>query len=171
MAAYFLAKSNGIMPHLKLMKLLYLADRQSLDQYEFPITGDKFYSLDYGPVLSKTKALLDGDVVAGVWDNWIADKADHKVSLKKNITRSELVNLSDADIAIIDEVWHQFGHMNQWEISQYTHDNCKEWKDPKGSSLPINIKEILTALGKDKDIVDNVAQQIEEQEYLRAILS
>lgn len=171
-AAYFLLQSNGTMSHLKLMKLLYLADRLSLDSYEFTITGDKFYSLDYGPVLSKTKDLLDGNTIGNIWQKWITDKSDHKVELvNRSIHRDDLINLSDADIGIIDTIWHEYGHMDQWEIAQFTHDNCKEWKNPNGSSLPIKLQDILLALGRNRHDAKNIVQQIEEQEYLNALLS
>ena len=39
-AALFLLKAGGPMPHLKLMKLLYIADRESYRRRGSPITGD-----------------------------------------------------------------------------------------------------------------------------------
>ena len=49
-SAYLLHKAGGTMEHLKLMKLLYLADRLSWKEYDKSITGDEYYSLPYGPV-------------------------------------------------------------------------------------------------------------------------
>lgn len=51
-SAYLLHKAGGTMEHLKLMKLLYLADRLSWKEYDKSITGDDYYSLPY-PVISK----------------------------------------------------------------------------------------------------------------------
>jgi uncharacterized phage-associated protein len=39
---------------LKLLKLMYLADRKSLLETGVPITGDSISALDKGPVLSQT---------------------------------------------------------------------------------------------------------------------
>ena len=36
------------MPHLKLMKLMYLADREAVRTCGFPITGDRFVSMPQG---------------------------------------------------------------------------------------------------------------------------
>jgi uncharacterized phage-associated protein len=57
-AAFFLPKEGGEMFLLKLMKLLYLSERESFARFECSISGDKFYSLPHGPVLSRTKELI-----------------------------------------------------------------------------------------------------------------
>src|SRR3954470_18953244 len=53
-AALLVAEAGGRMSKLKLIKLLYIADREALKNWERPITGDDPFSLDYGPVLSTT---------------------------------------------------------------------------------------------------------------------
>ena len=76
MAAYFLYKRGGRMSHLKLMKLLYLADRESLRLYGLSMTGDCLVSMPHGPVLSMTLNLMDGDVESGPngWESLISAK-------------------------------------------------------------------------------------------------
>ncbi|MDD9800064.1 MAG: DUF4065 domain-containing protein [Gammaproteobacteria bacterium] len=67
------------------------------------------------------------------------DKAGRQVQLKKkNITRRDLKEMSECDMEVMDAVWNEFGHLDQWEIRDYTHTHCAEWEDPGGSSLPIN---------------------------------
>ena len=75
-AGYFLTKSAGRMPHLKLMKLMYLADREALRQYGRPMTFDNFVALPHGPVLSRTLDLIHDDVESEAWSSWIADFLD-----------------------------------------------------------------------------------------------
>lgn len=51
MAAYLLLKRGGRMAYLKLMKLLYLANRQSMIRHGRMMGEDKLYSMpDYGYV-------------------------------------------------------------------------------------------------------------------------
>ena len=64
-AAWFLRQQGGRMPHLKLVKLMYLADRQSLDEHGFPITGVLAVSMPHGPVLSMTLNVVKCHVAAG----------------------------------------------------------------------------------------------------------
>ncbi|HTH08426.1 MAG TPA: Panacea domain-containing protein, partial [Acidovorax sp.] len=53
-AACLLHKAGGSLSVLKLMKLMYLAERRSLKKYGDTITGDAFVSMPHGPVLSMT---------------------------------------------------------------------------------------------------------------------
>ena len=56
-AAYLLHRAGGTMPIDKLMALLYLAERLSLQRYGEPLTGDRLVSMPHGPVLAETYAL------------------------------------------------------------------------------------------------------------------
>jgi Protein of unknown function (DUF4065) len=51
-AAFFALKQGGQIHVLKLTKLVYLSDREFMDRYDIPITGDKLVSMDHGPVNS-----------------------------------------------------------------------------------------------------------------------
>lgn len=42
------------MPKLTLLKLLYIADRESLFNYGYTITGDTMIAMKFGSVLSAT---------------------------------------------------------------------------------------------------------------------
>jgi len=57
-AAFFLHKAGGQMSKVKLMKLLYLAERESYRRYGEPISGDTLLSTPGGPVLSTTQNLM-----------------------------------------------------------------------------------------------------------------
>ncbi|MEE3701578.1 type II toxin-antitoxin system antitoxin SocA domain-containing protein, partial [Mannheimia haemolytica] len=41
--AYLLHKAGGTMEHIKVMKLLYLADRLSWQRYGYSISNDEYY--------------------------------------------------------------------------------------------------------------------------------
>jgi uncharacterized phage-associated protein len=51
-AAYLLKRRGGKMSYMKLIKLLYFADRVALSRFGRPITTDRYVSMDRGPVLS-----------------------------------------------------------------------------------------------------------------------
>ncbi|XZO01656.1 MAG: Panacea domain-containing protein [Microcoleus sp.] len=60
-AAAILLKLHGRpMKHLGLLKMLYIADRFALQRMEQPIIGDRYVSMDYGPVLSGVYDLIQG---------------------------------------------------------------------------------------------------------------
>jgi len=173
MAAFFLGKRGGTMSHLKLMKLLYLADREAMEQFEFPISGDHMVSMPHGPVLSMTLNYMDGNIESspGGWEEWISAKDNHELSVRQPVQREALDELSDADIEILETVWAKFGHMNRWEIRDYTHDNCPEWSDPNGSSGPISPKDVFLALGRSSDVAEELDADIEAERSLNRLFA
>lgn len=173
MAAYLLAKGESTMPHLKLMKLLYLADRRSMNDFGYPISGDKVVAMPHGPVLSMTLDHINGFAISceDGWESWISDKADHRVSLKRTPSIDILDELSAADRTTLDATWAEFGHMGQWEIRDYTHDHCSEWRDPNESQFPISYMDIFRALGKSPEVALELSARIEAKQSMDRILA
>ena len=165
MAAYLLSRQKGRMNYLKLMKLLYLADRESMKRHGLPISGDRFVSMDHGPVLSQTFNLVKGAVrfAEHGWNYWIADRADYDVSLKRKVHRESLDELSEANLEVLGDVYAKFGKMDQWKLVDYTHRYCREWEDPKGSSTPIDYESIFKALGRTPAQARKLGERIERQ--------
>ena len=85
-AGYILFKEAGqTMQILKLMKLLYFVDRLSLERYGEPTSFDNIVAMPHGMVLSQTYDLSSGSShsITGGWDEWIGDRENHNLSLKK----------------------------------------------------------------------------------------
>lgn len=172
-AAYFLHKRGGQMSHLKLMKLLYLADRESMGVYGQPISEDRMVSMPHGPVLSQTYDLMLGSTPSSPegWESLIADIQDHQVKLRRPVQPDELGRLSDADIDILDRIWDQFGHMTRWQIRDYTHDHCPEWEDPKGSSKPLNPAKVFQALGRSPEEAKELAADLQAKRRVDSVFA
>ena len=173
-AAYFAQRQGGIINVLKLTKLLYLADRESLRQFGRPITYDLPVSMPHGPVLSRSKDLMDGFVggAAGAqWDEWMNARANHDISVKRQFDRNDLKELSDADMDVLASVWQKFGAMDQWTLRDWTHENCSEWKDPEGSSVPIDDVSRLRGVGYSPDQARQLAAEIRHERELDALFA
>ena len=56
--------------------------------------------------------------------------------------------------------------MGKWEIRDWTHENCAEWKDPKGSSNPISYEALARALGFDEASAIELAAQIQAEQEI-----
>lgn len=174
-AAWFLTQAGGTMPHLKLMKLMYLSDREAMRSYGFPMTGDHFVSMPHGPVLSNTLSHINDEAASspdGGWDTWISDKANYEVALVRKPGANDLDALSRADLKVLDTIWAEFGKMNKYQIRDYTHDpkNCPEWKDPKGSSYPIAYSTVFEALGFPASLAASMAAEIQAQHTISKAL-
>jgi len=157
-AAYFLKLQGSKMPHLKLMKLLYLAERAALLKLGHPITFDSCVSMPFGPVLSMTLNLIHGDVeLSGYWNKAITPPTNHEVELLDDPGDD---NLSEAEIEIINCVFKEHGTKDQWELKEFTH-TLEEWQDPKGSAIKIEYKEILKAGGMTESEIESILEDIE----------
>jgi len=165
MASYLLIKRGGRMSYMKLLKLLYLAEREALVRWGESMSGDKFVSMPHGPVMSSTYELIQGG--GTMWGNFIASEANYEVSLKDEILEDDLDELSLSETKILDRVFEEFGAMRRWEIVKYTHEHCKEWQDPDGSSFPIKAIDILLAKGVSDSSATSLLQQGAEQTQLK----
>lgn len=174
-AACLLHWAGGRLPVLKLMKLMYLAERESLKRFGDSITGDAFVSMPHGPVLSMTYGHLNGEYRAheGGWSSWVTDRANYEVALKDaSMVRSpdeDLLALSESDVECLDAVWKEFGHWDKYRLRDYTHSGaCPEWEDPHGTSRPIPPARIFKALGFSPQQIDAMSQRLREQRYVDA---
>lgn len=169
MAAYLLHRCGGRTEYIKILKLMYLADRASLDQRGMSISEDSMVSMPYGPVLSKTYNHMMAPS-SGEWDKLIDDDSRYQISLKRPISLEDdqaLLELSIADIRLMDYVVDQFGKMSWKQLVDYTHDQCEEWKDPQGSSHPIRPYEVFRALGRDPDAAEELERLVKARSQYR----
>lgn len=164
MAAFFANQQGGTINILKLMKLMYLADRESMNKFAAPISYDLFGSMDQGPVLSRTLNLINGTYpapIAADWEEWINDRENYQLGCNREFERKDLDCLSDADMEVLESVWANFGHMNQWELRDYSHTHIPEWTDPGGSFIAISAEQIFRGLGVDQPEV--LAQEVDAE--------
>ena len=151
------------------MKLMYLAERESFYRYGEPLTGDRLFSMQHGPILSSTLDLMHNfiDSEPGGWDSWISDRENHFLALKKfEDPEPNLTQLSDADLATVGYIWGEFGHMTRSQLRKYTHDKCAEWEDPNQSSSLIPYARLLRCVGFDADVAAELNQRLLNQRNL-----
>lgn len=161
-AAFFAREQGGEINVLKLTKLVYLADRLNMERYDYPISGDNFVSMDHGPVNSITYNYVNGmEDQRDSWSEFINDRSGYAVGLVHDISDDDLDQLSNAELETLYAIWAEFGHMNKYQIRDWTHQNCPEWEDPQGSSAPIAFERVLGFLGKPhaREIADEIRAQ------------
>ena len=176
-AAFLLFRAGGTLPLIKLVKLMYLAERLSFKRYGEPLTGDRLVAMPNGPVLSLTYEHINGarPSVQGGWETWVSDRAGHVVALrdasKIRSPEQDLQRLSDSDLEVLSEVWNEFGHWDRWDLVSYTHsDACPEWQDPDGSSTAIPYSLLLNKLGYSEDQASAMSERLGEQRRLNGVL-
>jgi uncharacterized phage-associated protein len=170
--AFFAKREGGSIEVLKVAKLLYLGDREFMELYDLPILFDELVSMPHGPVTSTTLNYINGmeEDDIDTWAEFVVGRAGNKVgTTKADIKLEELDELSDAEVHVLETVWDKFGHMTAWQLRNYTHRNCPEWEDPKGSSYPIPYERVLKFLGK-KERSTEIAQEIDSLRSLDKFL-
>jgi uncharacterized phage-associated protein len=150
-AAFFCERSGAQIHVLKLVKLIYLADRKSLGDTGYSMTNDDHYSLPHGPVNSITRDLIQGVKDSEDWSGLIAARAGNEIGLSKAFNNiDDTDELSDNEVVMMESIWDEFGQMDRFELVEYTHKNCPEWEDPHGGATLIPVSRILKFLGVEK---------------------
>ncbi len=172
-AAMFLGFHGGTMKYLGLLKLLYLGDRVALKRLDRPLTGDRYFSMDFGPVLSTTYDLIKNKPIPeaiDIWKNYISTRdksSNYVVELLVNPGSDEL---SEEEEEIIREVYQKCGNYDRFELAELTH-TLPEWQNPHGTSIPIDVRDILKYLGKTEEEIENIREIAAREAYLDKILN
>jgi uncharacterized phage-associated protein len=149
-SAYLLRLDGKRMPYLRLLKLLYIADREWLAATGESITGDRAYAMKYGPVLTTTYDLIKGcGSRAGVWDDFIHTEG-YAVELVADPGRGEL---SRGVVEKLTEITSRYREIDEFDLSEQTH-RFPEWVQHyfQGGSNPIPWQDILAAQDRSEMI-------------------
>lgn len=168
-AARLLKLRGGRMSYMKLLKLLYLADRQALLEHHRPIAYDRYVSMDQGPVLSQTYNLIVAEErpeQPSYWRRYISEPEQYEVRLLREAPNGQL---SPVQEAVLDQVFGEFGHLSRWDLVELMHQ-LPEWKDPRGSSIPIDIHDVLRAGGLPEEDVEAVEETLAAEDALAELI-
>lgn len=156
-AAHLLRLHGGTMPYMKLIKLLYLADRKMLLEHGRPITGDRLVSMKHGPVLSRVLDFINEGprrANAASWFRYVSAPRGYDVSLADAAAPTD--ELSRLELRILAEVHAEFGPLDKWDLVDLLHEILPEWTDPGGSSRTIEFAEILRAEDRSPDEIARI---------------
>jgi uncharacterized phage-associated protein len=145
---------------LRLLKLLYIADRESIQHTGRPITGDRVLAMKNGPVLTSVYDLIRGQHLrAPHWAHHI-DTEGYLAVLRCD---PGVGDLSRGEIARLEEVARRYGDWDDWRLVELTHQ-LPEWlqNEPGASAKPISHKDIVKAVGREDDL-DSIIQDEEDR--------
>ena len=160
-AKVLLELNGGDMDKYMFIKMLYLADRESLKKWGEPITGDSAVSMRYGPVLSTIYDLTKGDCAMfhEQWSAFIfdADEETNRVCLAR-FPESPPSELCRAEISILTSVFEMCKDWSWKKMRDYSH-SLEEYDKSVGSgSKPIPMERILKAVGKEESEIEELAE-------------
>jgi uncharacterized phage-associated protein len=166
-AGRLITQSGGEMNYMALLKLLYLIDREALLRWGRPVTGDRVVAMKRGPVLSRIFDLVSQkkqDSPNSSWHNLIPRPAPYVYTVRFS-GLPETAALSEAELALIDEVFARHREESEDELVDFTH-NLPEWSDPDRTSVSIPFETILKAGKKSADEIEAIAQEAAADYFL-----
>jgi uncharacterized phage-associated protein len=157
-----LLRQDGVrcMNYMRLLKLLYIADRETLGRTGRPIVGGPVIAMERGPVLLEVFDLIRGrHRHMPLWDEYL--RTSHfNLELIKD---PDVGQLSRYEIATLQEAARRHADDDEWELSRLTHE-FPEWKknNPGTSSRPIPLTDVLEAVGRVESMQDILEEAAEK---------
>lgn len=170
-AARLIHHSGGEMNYLALMKLLYLADREALLRFGRPITGDRVVAMKHGPVLSRIYDLVSQkkqEAPESKWHKFIPRPNAYVFTVRFGGVPGT-GELSEAELALLDEIYAKFRGWDEWRLVDHTH-KLPEWRDPKGTSVTIPFEDILRGAEFSQQEIEAVAENAAADFYMDSVL-
>ncbi|MBU1179596.1 SocA family protein [Patescibacteria group bacterium] len=128
---FFAKKEGGKIDKLKLLKLIWLADRYHLRKYGRPIINDTYWAMSYGPVASAVKDIVaeKPDFLsleeAKYLDKYI--KCNQKNNEIKSIAEIDSDVFSKTDLESLEQIYKEYGKFKNSSLVKISHE-FPEWK-------------------------------------------
>jgi len=162
----FSETETQIMSRMRLLKLLYLANRKSLQETGDPIVDDDVFAMKNGPVLSQTYDIIKGCAEEKTLTAWRKHfKVVDGVQVQM-VSTPGTDNLSDYDTRTLIETAHQYRDTDDEDLSELTHTFAEYRRHWNGSQSGERIPEddLLKAL----DYQPNQIQMLLEEAKIYA---
>lgn len=132
---YLIKKEGGAIDKLKLIKLMYLADRYHLRRYGRPMVNDAYLAMPLGPVGSSVKDIAE-------FSNFL-DESERSYAgtfLATGATPNTVVSITDVDKSVFSEsevealnfAYNEFGKLPASKLVDLTH-RYPEWNKFKSA--------------------------------------
>lgn len=173
LACYLLDETK--IEYLKLIKMMYIADRKMLELHNKLITGDTFVNMRLGPVPINTYGLIreekeithfnkqikqdrKNSSYCSIWSTWSDHiKVDeYAISVKEKPHYENI--LVETEMKVIDEIKEKYKNYSSADLVSLLHnkDFCPEWVDPEPNSIsPLSITRIMRSLNKTQEEIDD----------------
>jgi uncharacterized phage-associated protein len=146
-ATLWLLKRHGHLEHIKILKLVVLADLEHLARYGRPVVGGKYFAMVHGPVASELYDDLKMNSLVGVVQT--TPTIGYVVTA---VQEADEDYLSETDLEVLNEINTKFGNWDTYRLSEYTHKLefwKKHWKPYTNGSYRIPYADMLREQLKD----------------------
>ena len=149
--ALYLLKKLGAQDILKLMFLIFYADRRHLIRYGMPITGDSYSATKHGPIPMSTYDLLCGGEKNFAREYF--SRKGNKIRARRTAKIDE-DQFSDSIVEVLDEICEEYGTLTAKKLMSQIRAE-KEYQQLWGqdstiTAFPISYESILHYHADDK---------------------
>ena len=170
---YLLERNGGSMNYTKLLKLLYIADKEFLKKWDFTITQDKYCSMGSGPVLSETYDLISNknkkENLQTQW-NCLFTTIGYELTLLHKKNNLPIDRLSRAEKEILDAIYKKHKDHDFNRMIAITHDKILfpevKWEEAQkeNASIDLPIEDILRSLNRTPEEIATLDAEITSQQ-------
>ena len=144
LAAALILKAGRAIGVVRLMKLMYLAEREAMRRSGLPMVFDDIYAMREGMALSRTFDLMtvkQDTPTTGEWARHIAPPSHRGIDICQGVGDSSLDRLSGSDMKVVGSVWEQHGTSSRDQLVHEVHHRLDEWLehwlDPNRASAAV----------------------------------
>lgn len=137
------------MNYMRLLKLLYVVERESIQESGRPLMGGGAVAMQRGPVLEDMYSLIRGQhEKAGDWTEFF--HTEHYDLVMHHDPGNDM--LTPFLASKLGQIAERYQDCDEWAMVEETH-KLLEWQknDPGESSKPIPLSDILDAVGRTQD--------------------
>lgn len=166
-----LLKLNGGKENLlKLVKLLYAIERESLKRWGCPFTYDKLVSMPHGQVVSNTYNHIRETQTTGVWGGCFKTTKRGGEKTVHLLGDCGIGKLSRADILLIAEIYEANKGKSPQDLEHEHHDPkiTPEYIETR-SSIKTDYSRLLAVLGKTSTEIDSFSDELKEVAFINSL--
>ena len=138
------------MNYMRLLKILYIAERECLAESGKPLAGGRILAMERGPVLEEVYRLIRSESYhTPEWAKYIRTD-EYELEL---VDDPGVGKLTTFIVDKLDQIAERHKRDDEWEMVRITH-LLQEWRknDPGKSSKEIPLTDILEAVGRAADV-------------------
>lgn len=163
-AAGVILRDRGPTDRLRLLKLLYIADREALKQRGAPILGGLMVAMKHGPLHSEVYDLIKGSHASEAEWSACFQSQGNTISMIHDPGR---IDLSPFEIDLLNATADRYRDVDTWELSELTH-GYQEWIDSfqTGTARPIDAEQLLKALEFSEEEIAGIMHEADSHSQL-----
>lgn len=164
-ACYFMKLHKLPINYMKLLKYMYIYERNQILEHSSVTISDDYFSMKNGPVLSKTYDLIkeitgESAKTSSIWHDYIIKSILDKFSLELTEEKNAFPRLSKMDMLEIEKIFHQYKSNDQWEMSEISH-TFPEWTQIQFGREQFSFSDIVNKSNKSEDMKQEIIEEIE----------